>query len=477
MKRHLLILLCLITTFIAMTPNHLVSADQEGIQIFIMGDSTAQDYSSTNSYPRTGWGSELERFFSDAIIVENYAIGGTTAYNYSTNNKEKYAELMDRVGSDDYVLIQFGINDYLEDEYKKWLEYYVDEVRERNAIPVILSGNVVVSWDGYYGRFNSLSANLVPIAENVVKEKNTAFINTNEIELHRFNELAGYDYETQTNNTLKNTYVLHKYFASCEELESSTTLDSVYDITHLKKDGAFECAKLIADELVEVCPELAGYRLSDTPFTDIEDHWAEQTINDMYQLNLLEGVSKSEFDPEDTVTRAEFLKFMMDAANIYGHYIREGECLDATIDDWYCKYLQGALDKDLIPESMITDYSVEKQIKVVSEATDEEKAKTVEVNVYSGEFHGDNDITREEMAALAVSCIQYAAGEMEISGESMSFADENQISEKYIDAVNKAIDLNILNGFEDNTFRPQDTLTRAQAATIAERVYDLLNNE
>ena len=475
MKKYTNILLGFITTFIVVGSSNAVSAGQEKIQIFIMGDSTAQYYSPTDSYPRVEWGTELDRFFSDNIVVEDYAVGGATAYDYSIYNIDRYEKLMNEIGNGDYVLIQFGINDLYEDRYKESLENYVEEIRERNAIPVILSGNVVLSWNPESGKFRSLSVDLVSIAESVAQEKNTAYINTNGIELQRFNEIA--DYYKEHTLLPPNEYVLHKYFASCEEMESSITQDTVYDNIHLKKDGAFECAKLIADELVKVCPELEEYRLSDTPFIDIEDHWAEQTINDMYQLNLLEGVSKNEFEPEGTVTRAEFLKFVMDAANIYGHYIREGECLDATIDDWYCKYLQGALDKDLIPESMITDCSVEKQIKVISEATDEEEAKTVEVNVYSGEFNGDNDITREEMAALAVSCILYADESIEISEGDVSFADADQISEEYIDAVNKAVALNILNGFEDNTFRPKDTLTRAQAATIAERVYELLNNE
>ena len=125
---------------------------------------------------------------------------------------------------------------------------------------------------------------------------------------------------------------------------------------------------------------------------------------------------------------------------------------------------------------MIADCSVEKQIKVISEDTNERKAKTVELNVYSGKFNGNNDITREEMASLAISCIQYAGVNIEATEGDLSFADTDQISEMYIDDVKKAVDLNILEGFEDNNLRPKDTLTRAQAATIAERIYELLNN-
>ena len=55
----------------------------------------------------------------------------------------------------------------------------------------------------------------------------------------------------------------------------------------------------------------------------------------------------------------------MDSFGIVGHAYRDGECLDATNDDWYCYYLQGALDKDIIPKEMIETATLQKLLKLL----------------------------------------------------------------------------------------------------------------
>ena len=49
---------------------------------------------------------------------------------------------------------------------------------------------------------------------------------------------------------------------------------------------------------------------------------------------------------------------------------------------------------------------------------------------------------------------------------SAAFTDESRISAAYLDAVTAMSEKGIIGGFEDGTFRPKDTLTRAQAAKI-----------
>ena len=49
---------------------------------------------------------------------------------------------------------------------------------------------------------------------------------------------------------------------------------------------------------------------------------------------------------------------------------------------------------------------------------------------------------------------------------SAAFADRKQINKLYQDAVAKMSDAGVIGGFPDGTFRPTDTLTRAQAAKI-----------
>ena len=92
---------------------------------------------------------------------------------------------------------------------------------------------------------------------------------------------------------------------------------------------------------------------------------AEDVIKTLAENDKVSGVGDGKFNPDGTVTRAEFLKMAMDSLGIVGHAYRDGECLDATNDDWYCYYLQGALDKDIIPKEMIETATLQKLLKLL----------------------------------------------------------------------------------------------------------------
>ena len=46
-------------------------------------------------------------------------------------------------------------------------------------------------------------------------------------------------------------------------------------------------------------------------FNDIKGHWAEDVINELADKDIIHGVSDTEFNPDGTVTRAEFLKMAL----------------------------------------------------------------------------------------------------------------------------------------------------------------------
>ncbi|MBR0470942.1 MAG: S-layer homology domain-containing protein, partial [Clostridia bacterium] len=214
---------------------------------------------------------------------------------------------------------------------------------------------------------------------------------------------------------------------------------------------------------------------------DVANHWAEEYIKKAYQLDLVAGQGEGKFNPDANVTRAEFLKMAMDASGIVGHAYREGECLDAANSDWYCYYLQGALDKDLVPKEMIEGVKFEKVTKTLAEAKDDKEAVTADLTVYTGKFNGNAPITREEMAAVAFNCLSYAMSGFEQQTDKLkenlsadAFTDMEEINSDYrlrVDAMNV---LGIINGMGDGTFAPKANLTRAQATVIITKLADML---
>lgn len=204
-------------------------------------------------------------------------------------------------------------------------------------------------------------------------------------------------------------------------------------------------------------------------FTDITNHWAKDSIMTLAKKGVVNGVTDTEFMPDGAVTRAQYLKMIMEATGVKTAPVRTGECLDADKNDWYCDYLQGALDCGLIPKDMVTGYSESVDYKV-----DENGNATYIKVIYKGAFNGDLPIKREEMAVLTQYMYQYTrtilTNSKTLSGKNTVFADNDKISEWARASVAQAVENGFMDGMDDNMFNPSFTATRAQAATVILRV-------
>ncbi len=158
-------------------------APGSGINVYLMGDSTVQDYTGR---VEGAWGEFLQYFFldEDHVKVLNHAIGGRSTRNFL--NEGRFDKILETIKEGDYLFIQFGHNDcsnqeqyyadrfvplYTKDTpeankqanfpvvqptndlkgsdgkftwdcgatYKGYLQYYIDKALEKGAIPVIVS--------------------------------------------------------------------------------------------------------------------------------------------------------------------------------------------------------------------------------------------------------------------------------------------------------------------------------------------------
>ncbi|MBR6633548.1 MAG: S-layer homology domain-containing protein [Clostridia bacterium] len=82
---------------------------------------------------------------------------------------------------------------------------------------------------------------------------------------------------------------------------------------------------------------------------------------------------------------------------------------------------------------------------------------------YGSEFFPDKPITRAEFVELAVlSC------HLRETGEEVSFKDVPE-THPFYDAIIKLANAGLVGGYEDNTFRPDNTITRAEVVTVINR--------
>lgn len=214
---------------------------------------------------------------------------------------------------------------------------------------------------------------------------------------------------------------------------------------------------------------LLGQTVFASGFTDIGSHWARDYIVSLADNGVVDGVTNTEFMPDAYVTRAQYLKMIMESVGIKAVPAREGECLDAGVYDWYSGYLQGALDCGLIPKNMVEDYSESVDYRVG------EDGNAVYTKVtYSGKFNANLPINREEMAVLTQYMYQYTrtilTNKKSGAKNVTEFADDDAISDWASASVYQAAENGFMDGMDNNMFNPLSTATRAQAATVIWRV-------
>ena len=226
---------------------------QAKTRIFTIGDSTMADYDTvtySGEKEQRGWCQLFPTLLSGDITLKNAAKNGRSSKSFY---KEVWVKLRNELKPGDYVFIQFGHNDEKQngldtDEndstgrgtnpwslYQKYLKLYVNEARERGAIPILFTPVVRRYFaDGKLTQKaqhnlidNALDTalNYVASMKNVARQLSVPLIDM-----------------TASTKKLVESYGPER---SKKELYINA------DDTHLKNEGAFQFAKLAAQELKE----------------------------------------------------------------------------------------------------------------------------------------------------------------------------------------------------------------------------------
>ena len=133
----------------------MVTLAPQQIGVYMAGDSTMADRPNPEKNPYRGWGQLLPQFFDDGVVVHNLAVNGRSTKSFI--DEGKWAALIAQVRPGDYVFIQFGHNDEKKEDslrytepngsYRRNLERFVKEARDKGANPVLLTSIVRRSFD------------------------------------------------------------------------------------------------------------------------------------------------------------------------------------------------------------------------------------------------------------------------------------------------------------------------------------------
>ncbi|MBQ7793286.1 MAG: S-layer homology domain-containing protein [Clostridia bacterium] len=174
---------------------------------------------------------------------------------------------------------------------------------------------------------------------------------------------------------------------------------------------------------------------SSVGFADVNaDAWYYNAVSYTVKQGIFKGMDEMHFAPDTAITRGMFLALM---GRMY---------LDTSV-------------------KTVNAYADVRSDMYYAAAVNTAKAKGILSFIEGDKFCPDQAITREELVTVLRGCMAQSGANTDFTANA-AFADGGQISEWATASVSWAAEKKVVAGFEDNTFRPQATATRAQVAQI-----------
>jgi len=222
------------------------------ITIFMIGNSTMADKPFKDGNPEKGWGQIFPLYFKDGVRIENYAVNGRSTKSFIDEGRWKV--VLDKIRPGDYVIIEFGHNDEKKEDperfadahtdYKRNLEKFVDETREKDGIP-ILASPIVRRRFNEQGKFYNTHGDYPDVVREVAEEKNVVLL-----DLQKKTEDLLIHYGEERSKLL---------YMQIEPGEYSSLPGGLKDDTHLSPTGAFRVCDLAAEEIKIKVEQLAKF--------------------------------------------------------------------------------------------------------------------------------------------------------------------------------------------------------------------------
>ena len=180
-----------------------------------------------------------------------------------------------------------------------------------------------------------------------------------------------------------------------------------------------------------LCASAAGAVFNDVP----QSHWAYSYVEKMTDAGIIQGRSKTVFAPEGTLTRAEFLTLLVREQKLETASRQDGET-------WWQPYYNAALANGLLENG---------------EWAANESAMS-------------SPALRAEMARLMERVLEKQ--DRFASNRSADFSDleSDTLTSTDRSAIGHCAAAGFLKGYNDGSFRPFGSLTRAEAATVLARL-------
>ncbi|MGN0163723.1 MAG: S-layer homology domain-containing protein, partial [Candidatus Ornithomonoglobus sp.] len=216
----------------------------------------------------------------------------------------------------------------------------------------------------------------------------------------------------------------------------------------LKDDGSESAVLRITAG--ETTKEIPIYVVEKDTFSDIAGHWAHDIIQSMADSGIINGIEEDGqllFKPDSNITRIQFAAIMCNALGIDPEEYIAAE-LDFTdsgnIQPWAVNYVKAMVS-----------------LGYINGRSDDDGATSY--------FAPEDNIKRSEAFAVMSRTID------DDRTAKLTYADADSIPLWAVDSFKKLAAFDIIGGFEDNTIRPENFTTRAEAAALVMKLIKIID--
>lgn len=178
-------------------------------------------------------------------------------------------------------------------------------------------------------------------------------------------------------------------------------------------------------------------------FADMTGHWAKDAVNNMGSRMVIEGTGDGKFSPDRNISRAEFAAIVVRGLGLKPESY-SASFKDVKATDWFASSVQTAYQYGLIK------------------------------GFEDGTFRPNAQITREQAMAIVADAMKITALDSKLKAQGASllsgYKDAEKVSGWARSSAAECLEAGIISGRSSELLAPQADMTRAEVATIIQRL-------
>ncbi len=164
---------------------------------------------------------------------------------------------------------------------------------------------------------------------------------------------------------------------------------------------------------------------------DVDSHWAKDIILKWMEAGKIHGYEDGSFRPDNNMTRAEFATVLASVINIGIAEYPEIPFADVKENDWFFEPVRKLL-----------------ALQVVAPAEN---------------YNPQSLITRQDVMTMAGRAFYYTSENEDVIKGFNDYAEISEYAKEYVAGL---VEAKSVSGYEDNTLRPKNNITRAECVKI-----------